>query len=319
MVMEKRQADDPRNSPIWLRQELIDQGFNDRAIAQHRKQGILVRPRRGAYVDGAAWRSLDEAGQHALTARAVLLQAKAEVVLSHVSALDEYDAPTWGVDLSVVHVTRKDGKAGRKERGIQQHCGLLLPEDVVMRNGVPVTSATRLALDVTTVVGAEVGLGIVNHLLHQGLTSKESLELRYASMDHWPHTLRTDLVLRLADPRIESLGESRTDHLCFVQHLPRPIPQCEIRDRAGNVVARVDFAWPEHGVFMEFDGKVKYERFLRKGESASDAVVREKRREEMICELTGWRCIRLTWADLYTPELTAQRIRNLLFPVGKVA
>lgn len=317
--MGKRPADDARNSPIWLRQELIDQGFNDRAIALLRREGIFERPRRGAYVDGAAWRSVDAPGRHALTARAVLRQAKAEIVLSHVSALDEYDAPTWGVDLSVVHVTRKDGRAGRKERGIQQHCGRLLPDDVVTRNGVPVTSAARLALDITTVVETEAGLAIVNHLLNSRLTSKEALEARYASMDHWPHTLRTDVVLRLADPRIESVGESRVDYMFFSQHLPRPIPQYEIRDRSGRVVARVDFAWPEHGVFLEFDGKIKYERFLREGESASDAVVREKRREEMICELTGWRCIRITWADLSTPALTAQRIRNLLFPADKAA
>jgi hypothetical protein len=270
-------------------------------------------------VAGTVWRSLDAAGQHAVTARAVLRQAKAEVVLSHVSALIEYDAPTWGVDLSVVHVTREDGKAGRKERGIQQHCGRLLPDDVVNRNGVRMTSATRLALDMTTISGTEVALGIMNHLLHEGLTSVEALEERYASMDQWPHTLATDMVLRLADERIESLGESRTLHLCFQQQVPRPVPQYEIRDRWGRVVARVDFAWPEHGVFLEFDGKVKYERFLREGESASDAVIREKRREEMICELTGWRCIRLSWADLYTPELTARRIRELLFPVGKAA
>jgi hypothetical protein len=319
MVMETTPEDDPRNTPIWLRHELIEQGFHDRAIAQQRRQGILARPRRGAYVDGAVWRSLDEPGQHAVTARAVLRQAKTEVVLSHVSALVEYGAPTWGVDLSVVHVTRDDGKAGRKERGIQQHCGRLLPADVVKRNGVRVTSAARLALDMTTLVSTEVALGIMNYLLHEELTSVEDLEIRYASMDQWPYTLATDLVLRLADGRIESLGESRTVHLCFQQQLPRPVPQYEIRDRSGRVVARVDFAWPEHGVFLEFDGKVKYERYLREGESASDAVVREKRREEMIRELTGWRCIRITWADLYTPELTARRIREALFPVDKAA
>ena len=35
---------------------------------------------------------------------------------------------------------------------------------------------------------------------------------------------------------------------------------------------------------------------------------REKRREELICGLTGWRCIRIVWADLYRPELVIARI-----------
>lgn len=42
-----------------------------------------------------------------------------------------------------------------------------------------------------------------------------------------------------------------------------------------------------------------------------DCVLREKQRESRICELTGWRCIRIVWADLYKPADTAARIRNL--------
>ena len=37
-------------------------------------------------------------------------------------------------------------------------------------------------------------------------------------------------------------------------------------------------------------------------------MLREKHREELICGLTGWRCIRIVWADLYHPERTAARI-----------
>jgi hypothetical protein len=32
----------------------------------------------------------------------------------------------------------------------------------------------------------------------------------------------------------------------------------------------------------------------------------------MICGLTGWRCIRITWADLLNPGRTAARIRAVL-------
>lgn len=317
--MNIRPSEGPGHTPVILRHELIEQGYNDRALAQQVRRGVLAKPRRGAYVDGPTWESLDPPGRHALTARAVLRQAQTDLVLSHVSALGEYGVPAWNVDLSTVHVTRRDQKAGRKERGVQQHCGLLLPEDVVHRNGVPVTSATRLALDMTTLVGCEESLVVVNHLLNTKQTSGQSLADRYADMDHWPYTLRTDLVLRLADGRIESVGETRTWYLCWRQGLPTPEPQYKIRDASGRVVARVDFAWPELGVFLEFDGMVKYQRLRREGESAADVVVREKRREEMICELTGWRCIRITWADLLWPERTAARILRLLYPDSRAA
>ena len=95
--------------------------------------------------------------------------------------------------------------------------------------------------------------------------------------------------------------------------LPRPVCQYKVRDHRGNVVAVVDFAWPELGVFVEFDGKIKYTRLLKEGQSVTDVVLAEKRREELIHELTGWRCVRIVWADLYQPEATALRIRRVLF------
>jgi hypothetical protein len=100
--------------------------------------------------------------------------------------------------------------------------------------------------------------------------------------------------------------------MCWKQHLPRPELQAEVINGRGEVVAMVDFLWREQRVFMEFDGRVKYLRYRRPGESAVDTVLREKRREELICGLTGWRCIRIVWADLFRPELTAARIRATL-------
>jgi hypothetical protein len=70
---------------------------------------------------------------------------------------------------------------------------------------------------------------------------------------------------------------------------------------------------------MEFDGKEKYLKFRRPGESVTDAVLREKRREERIRELTGWTCIRITWADLYDPERTAARIRAVMATAQRAA
>ncbi|MDP2772509.1 MAG: hypothetical protein Q8O61_03050 [Nocardioides sp.] len=228
----------------------------------------------------------------------------------------------WGFDLSSVHGTRTDRKSGRKEAGVQQHRGRLLPEDIVTRNGVRLCSPSRTMIELTTVAPIEPCLVAWCYFLHKKLTTLKHVDARYRAlgtehgepMDHWPDTLTTDLLLRLADGRCETPGEARTLHLCWRQHLPMPTPQYEIRDRAGNVIARVDFAWPEYGVFLEFDGKIKYTRLLKPGESVTDVVLREKHREQEICELTGWRCIRIIWADLERPEQTALRIRNLLFP-----
>ena len=135
-------------------------------------------------------------------------------------------------------------------------------------------------------------------------------------MEFWPDTLRSDLD-RAAGRRPLGVGRRDAQPASVSHPAPsRAIPQFEIVDRSGHVVARVDLAWPRLGLFLEFDGKEKYLLHRRVGESVADAVLREKRREEMICELTGWRCIRVTWADLYRPEHTAGRIRAMFRPIA---
>jgi hypothetical protein len=94
--------------------------------------------------------------------------------------------------------------------------------------------------------------------------------------------------------------------------VPAPVPQYEVRDESGDLIARLDFAWPALGMWLEFDGREKYEKHRRADESVTDAVLREKQRESLIGELTGWRCIRITWADLERPHVTVARILDLL-------
>ena len=98
--------------------------------------------------------------------------------------------------------------------------------------------------------------------------------------EHWPNSLTTDLVLRLADERFESVAEARFFYLCFRWSVPMPQPQYVVEDRAGLSVARLDFAWPARKRWVEVDGRVKYEKLLREGERASDVVLREKRRAQ---------------------------------------
>ncbi|MBZ5738250.1 hypothetical protein [Nocardioides mangrovi] len=312
MIPPERPDDDPRNAPVYLRKTLLANGHDDRSIRRLVDAGVLIRIRPGAYTDKTNHDQLDAAGRHGLRARAVVQRSCTDVVLSHVSGLPEYDAPVWGLDLADVHVTRPDGRAGRHEAGVHQHCGKLAEDDVVDRHGVRVITPTRLALEVTTVASAEAGLVIVNHFLHCGMTTEEELLERYAVMDRWPNTLRTGLVLHRANGLVESVGESRTLHLILDAGLPTPVAQYPIKDESGRIIHRVDFAWPEFGLFLEFDGKVKYEKLLKPGQRASDVVIAEKKREQRICELTGWRCIRIDWADLAHPTRTAELVRRAL-------
>lgn len=309
--------DDPRLMPISLRSALLAAGHNDRTIRAALRSGALARIRHGAYADGPTWAAQSAETQYAVRARAAAMQARTDVVLGHTSALPFLDAPTWGLDLSEIHLTRKDERSGRREAGVRHHGGVLLPGDVEMVHGLAVSSPTRAILEVATIGSVESTLVVANHLLHRGACTLEALESRYrGSMERWPGSLQTDLVLRLADAQIESVGETRLSYLLWREHFPRPISQLEVHDGC-DLVAKLDFALPDLGVWLEFDGRVKYERYRRPGESMSDAIVREKRREERVAELTGWRCLRVTWADLRNPAALARRLRRLIASVAR--
>ncbi|WP_426242607.1 hypothetical protein [Nocardioides sp. LHG3406-4] len=297
---------------VFLRREAVAEGYSDRAIRALVRGGVWHRVRRGAYCSGEMWRSLSDADQHRVLCRAVLRASHPTTVLSHHSAAIELGVPVWNANLLEVHVTRTDGQTGRREANVVRHCGVLPDDHVVELRDVRVTMASRVAVEMTTVSSVESALVVVNGLLNAGATTVDEVTALASDLRFWPHSLSAEIVMRLADPRIESVGESRTLFMCWGQHLPRPTPQVKVYDEHGALFARLDFAWPQYGVFLEFDGREKYQRFRLEGETLDEFLMREKRREERVCLLTGWVCIRITWADLARPATTAGRIRRLL-------
>ena len=297
---------------VHRRKQLHEAGMTDRHIAALVKAGTYTRIRHGEYVDGGLWRSLGRADRHRLLTRAVLLTAHPSAAATHVSAAVEWGAPIWDLSLDVVHTTRRDGKAGRKRRDWIQHCGVLPAAHVEIRNGIQMSTAARTCVEITTVTDVERSLIVVNGLLNVGATTVAEFAALAEDARYWPHSLTTDLVLRLCNPKLESAGETRFEYFCWRHHLPHPTAQVEVYDERGVLVGRVDFLWPDYAVFVEFDGKIKYEKYRRPGETLEQYLMREKKREELICQLTGWVCIRITWEDLAAPELLARRIRKIL-------
>jgi hypothetical protein len=292
---------------VILRREALAMGLNDRAIARMVADDVWHKVRRGAYVEKQLWDSLDPLDQHRVLARAVLRTAECPAALSHVTAAIEHGAEVWDIDLSVVHFTRLDARAGRREAGVEQHRGILAEDEVELIDGVPVVSAARSIVEVSTLSNVEHSLVVANSLLHLGKASLDLVAAEAVKSDRWPNSLSTRIVVRLADRRIESVGESRTAHVIWSQRLPYFEPQHEILDESGRVIARVDFAAPGLGVFLEFDGRIKYQGLG--GKSLEEALLEERRREAQVCSLTGWVCVRITWADLMYPERLARRIR----------
>lgn len=286
--------------------------MSKKAIEAAIRRREWVRLRHGAYTFRDVWDAWSDDQRYVARARAAARTARTRVVISHTPALLIHELPVWDADLDNVHLTRRDGKTGRVEAGVMQHRGRLRDDEIVEVGGSLVTTATRTILDIMTIWDTEHALPTLDAALHAKLIDEDVLAREVELRRFWPGSNNAIVLLGLSDGRAGSVAESRTRYLCWKHGLPAPEPQFEVRTPDGRLIGQVDLAWPEYGVFVEFDGRIKYDSLVPQGQTALDVILAEKRRSELICERTGWICIRLTWADLSRPQATANRIAAAL-------
>ena len=119
-------------------------------------------------------------------------------------------------------------------------------------------------------------------------------------------------MVRLTDGRAESPGETRVRYVCWEQGLPKPDLQVKIWDSYGQLVAITDFGWEAQKLYGEFDGMQKYGRLLKPGQTSGDAITKEKEREDLVRELTGYGMIRYIWSQLDDHRQLAFRTQRML-------
>jgi hypothetical protein len=231
------------------------------------------------------------------------------MALSHVSAAIAHGVDVWGVDLSRVHLIRPVDTVGRKHRDIVYHRGVVAGSAKI--SGTTVRPAAEAVYGAICLASVEAGVVILDSAYALGICTPDDIRDEYEKHRRWPGSARLNITLRIAQPGAQSVGESRMRFLFWRHGLPRPQLQYAVSDGSG-VIGTADFAWPEYGVLGEFDGRIKYEKLLRPGESSADVVVREKIREDQMREATGYGFIRYIWSDLSRQEQTAERTRRAL-------
>lgn len=267
-------------------------------------QGGLERVRRGAYRHTGEPRELRDEHRDLLAASVPLLSDNA--VLSHGSAAVVHGLPIWRRGLSQVNVTRDRSGGGRRRPTVHVHVAPLERGEVVQVNGYAATSLARTVVDLARTSGLDQGVAIADGALALGVPATQ-LQAALGRARGWPGVPLARSAIDLADGRSESVGES-VSRVRFLTHgLPKAVPQWVVSDGAGVVVGRCDFAWPELRTLGEFDGRAKYGRLRRPGESVESAVYREKLREDALRDL-GWQVVRWTWAELDNFAVVADRL-----------
>jgi hypothetical protein len=304
---------------LFLRREALEFGYRDRDLCDARRSGDLTRVRHGAYVAADTWSQLDDVGQHRMRAQAVSLTHDGHVALCHTSGAAEHGLRLWGADLTRVHVTRLDKASGGRQHDVVYHQGTWTPDDIFAKDEMLLLGPERCALEAASLLPVEKGLIVTDSVLDLGLGSEESLWSAYTpNMRRSPFFAKLQITLRLTRPGAQSAGESRTRFMCWTQHLPEPELQFHVYDDLGNLVGITDFAWPEHRLLGEFDGRIKYGRLLKPGQQAGDVVFIEKTREDRLREVTQWAVIRFIWSELDNAQACGERVRRLM-RLGRIA
>lgn len=276
-------------------------GVTERDLRHHRYAPVLrgVRVREGTEVD--TW----------LRARAALLVAGPLAVVSHHTA-----ARLWGAvvpDSPTTHVMVATANERHRLEGTTFHVCTTLKRGHQVR-GVAVTSPEQTFIDLARVLPLVDAVVVGDCLVRLGHVTVD--ELREACRRT---RLKGAAAARRAAEYVragaESPMETRVRMLLVLAGLPEPLLQVELRDDDGVTLYRLDLAYPELRLALEYDGRQHAED---DAQWSRDVVRRE------YLDAQGWRLIIIRAADIYThPALTLRRITDALesrgVPVRRLA
>lgn len=294
---------------IVLTQARRAQGLTTEELTRLQRSGDLTRIRRGAYSHdpGQGLRREDHHRRLVLATAPQLLDGS---VVSHGSAAVLHRLPVWAPAIKKVHVTCSRSGQGKRRGVVHVHGAPLSATDLVVVDGVVVTSLARTVLDLGRTRPMEQAVAAGDAALRMGL-SHATLGFGLLGMERWPGVRAARRAVDFLDARSESPGESVSRVRMHLDGLPAPELQQDILGPDGKVIARVDFLWREQQLVGEFDGLVKYGRLLKPGQQTQDVVVDEKIREDRIRD-EDHGVVRWIWPDLRERWVLRDRIRRAL-------
>ena len=298
----------PAAVPI-LRPNVLRAGYSDNEIRRLRRNGTWTTVRRGSYLSTGEITPLDRVQRHELLIRSTIPGLRLPAVVSHASAAVLLGIPLWSTHLGLVHITRPRPANGGKSGSLLCHTATLPDDAIVEVSGIRITSPARTIADLARQLPFEQAVVAADGAIFRKLMTAEQLDAAVAAISGAPGGRSAIRVARFASGLSESVGESRSRVMMYRASLPDPELQVKVHDANGTPLGRSDYGWLRGRLLGEFDGKIKYGRLLKPGESAGDVVFREKLREDALRD-NGSRVVRWVWAELARPNEVIQRIRR---------
>lgn len=301
-------------SLLRTRGELLVKGHTEREIGSRVAAGSLRRVRRGRYIEADRWDGLWNEGRHLVEVVAAALNSDGPgPVFWGPSAAVLHGLPLYRLAPRKVHAVIAGARHGRTRSGVMWHDVEVPLAEVVDVDGIRCTSLDRTILDLACSSREEVGLSAADAALRREAVSGQVQDagavegwrarmMARALRSHSRGVRRARRVIEFADGRAQLPGESVSRLQLHRLGFAAPELQVHVRGPGGEDYW-VDFGFRRSHCFGEFDGEDKYRNaILRRGRSVEEVVLEEKRREDAIRGVTGWRLVRWGSSDIASPD-----------------
>jgi very-short-patch-repair endonuclease len=266
------------------RRQLVAARMAPSTITRLAQSGRLRRRHSGVFAVGP---DLDVPLAHETGA---LLAVRSGAALSHHTAAILWALRRPGSGDGLIHVT-VPGASVEDPEGVRVHRSTMLaPQDIRVREGLPVTSPPRVLLDLTLVLGRRETERALDRMLIErvgGLGQVQELLMR-AGRHAGRAALQNIITAYTTSTFTRSEAEERFLALMRRSRLPQPLVN------AKRLGCEIDFFWPDQAVAVEIDGFAFHgtrDRF--ENDRARDARLRK----------AGILVIRITWRQLeHEPE-----------------
>jgi hypothetical protein len=173
--------------------------------------------------------------------------------------------------------------------------------ETVMRRGLPATSMVRTIADLGRRLPLVEAVAALDMAMHRRLVDPVDLVSWAGTHPRCRGVARLRRALELAEPKTESVMETRLRLLLVLARLPKPLAQISLVDEDGHFVGRPDFYYPLHRLALEYDGSGHREN-----------LTGDNRRQNRMVD-AGYRLLRFTAADvLSAPDSVVTLVRRTL-------
>jgi hypothetical protein len=276
---------------VFLGSHAIAQGM----LTRHQlRSGVYRRVLHGVYAHPA----LDV--DHSVVARAASLLAPAGSAIGGASAAWWHGGPLPDL-AALVTVVLPAGVEWTGPRGVRVHRTRLGRGESLDIRGVPCTTAVRTAWDLCSLEPLKTAVAALDAMLRAGSLTRPALDgMVGAGTGRWG-AARVRRAVPLCDPRAESPPESWLRVAFELARLPPSVPQFDVVHE-GVFLGRVDFAWPEAKLIVEYEGAYHFDG------------VQIGRDDARIARFlaAGWHVIRVSAADLRDLDTVITRVSEAL-------